>query len=292
MFPYVVGFPMKVIVGRYGRGYISKLRSVIDSYLEALNLMMDDYKIATLGGFEMNMDLADDRFTHMYTTYEPGKVYPKRGDGRLLQQSVTNQIDTSGFLVINELDRIIQNRSFQNEFFQGRPTSKGRPTFGEIQTKTQESLEFFSDIANELERTVIDPTLKLILATEFIYMDDDEKLDLTSRVDSTEALKTLKGKTFADRMRLLREVQIEARGISSKIAKQGNFGKLIQVLNVLGNFPELVKAIPGKKLLDFIFDAIDERVDTLFDTGLLDAPVPQEEPPDQNLPPTSPIPGG
>lgn len=282
-FPYVVGFPMKVIVGRYGRGYISKLRSVLDSYLESLNLMMDQFKISTLGAYEMNMDVADSNHTATYTTFEPGKIYPKNGDGRLLQQSVSNQIDANGFLVLNNLDKIIQNRSFQNEFFQGSPTAKGRPTFGEVQTKTQESLEFFSDIANELERTVINPTLELILATELIYLDDAEKLDLTSRVDSTDAIKVLTGKTFADRMRLLREVQIETKGISAKIAKQGNFSKLIQILNVLGNFPEVVKAIPGQKLVDFIFDAIDERADILFDMEQLNTP--QAEPPPQNIPP-------
>ena len=31
-FPYVVGFPMKVVTGRYGRGYISKLKSIILAY--------------------------------------------------------------------------------------------------------------------------------------------------------------------------------------------------------------------------------------------------------------------
>ena len=52
-FPYVVGFPMKVLKGRYGRGYITKLRSLLSSYVESMNLLLDAFTLNTLGVYEV-----------------------------------------------------------------------------------------------------------------------------------------------------------------------------------------------------------------------------------------------
>lgn len=269
MFPYVVGFPMKVLVGRYGRGYISKLKSLLLSYIEGVNLIMDQFTLATLGVWELDTSLIPEGQKKLYGSLVPGRVYPKSGQGKALDNVFKGVIDQSAINVLFFIDRLIQNRSFQNEFFQGSPTAKGRPTASEVSIKTGESASFFSDIANELERNIFEPLFELILATELIYMNDDEHVDISNYFESESALKDIQSKQFDDRIDYFRESQIEVRGISGKVIKLSNFNKLIQILNVFGNIPALQSAIDPEKFARKVFESIDESPDEILNLELL-----------------------
>jgi hypothetical protein len=279
MSPYVVGFPMKNLVGRYGRGYLTKLHSVLITYLESINLIMDMFKLMTLGAFEVDTSAVDSASAHIYSSgIVPGKMYPtiKPNSIRQIFQSTPFQL---ALPIVQYMDKIVQNNSFQSEFFQGAPTVKGRPTAQEITTKTQQSTGFLSDIANELERTVIIPTIELVLTNELIYMDDPLHVDLSNHIKSSEAYNYIRSMPFNERIKALRESQFEARGISGKVIRMGMFNKFIQILNVIANIPEIVQQLDPAKVSKLLFQGIDLNEDLVLRTT--PAPVPTQAAPGQ-----------
>ena len=267
-FPYIVGFPMKVLQGRYGRGYISKLRSLLSSYVESMNLLLDAFRMSTLGVYELVTTNVESGKAHLFGSITPGRLYPVTAPNTINQ--VYNQsMNPNATSLLSVLDRLIQNRSFQNEFFQGQPTSKGRPTAQEIATKSQETASFFTDIASEIERSIVTPSLEAILNTELIYLDDATHEPMYTEDDLDSPVRALISLSFNERMRILREAKITVRGISGKVLKMTNFNKLMQIVNVIGNMPQVASAIDPLKFVERIFESFDEIPEDILNMDML-----------------------
>jgi hypothetical protein len=267
-FPYVIGFPMKVLKGRYGRGYISKLRSLLSSYVESMNLLLDAFTLNTLGVYEVVSNNIETGKAHLFGSVVPGRLYPVTATGTI-NQVYNNTVNPNATNLLFVLDRLIQNRSFQNEFFQGQPTQKGRPTASEISQKSQETNAFFADIANEIERAIIEPTLELLLHTELIYMNDDSHFDYSKTLEDSEALNVLKVMNFNERIAAIRDATLTVRGVSGKVLKMTNFQKLMQIVNVIGNMPQVAQAIDPTKFVQRIFESFDENPSDILNMDLL-----------------------
>tara|TARA_X000001388_G_scaffold67539_1_gene54862 strand:- start:1149 stop:2861 length:1713 start_codon:yes stop_codon:yes gene_type:complete len=262
-FPYIVGFPMKVLKGRYGRGYITKLRSLLSSYVESMNLLLDAFTLNTLGVYEVVTSNIETGKAHLFGSVVPGRLYPVSSTGTI-NQVYNNSVNPNATNLLFVLDRLIQNRSFQNEFFQGQPTSKGRPTASEISQKSQETSGFFADIANEIERSIIEPTLELILHTELIYMNDESHFDYSKSLEDSEALNALKSLSFNERINAIKDATLTVKGISGKVLKMTNFQKLMQIINVIGNMPQVAQAVDPAKFVARIFESFDENPEDIL----------------------------
>jgi|TARA_R110002020_G_scaffold379315_3_gene590477 hypothetical protein len=267
-FPYIVGFPMKVLKGRYGRGYITKLRSLLSSYVESMNLLLDAFTLNTLGVYEVVTNNIETGKAHLFGSVVPGRLYPVTSTGTI-NQVYNNSVNPNATNLLFTLDRLIQNRSFQNEFFQGQPTSKGRPTASEISSKTQETTGFFADIANEIERAIIEPTLQLLLHTELIYMNDESHFDYSKSLEDAETLDVLKVMTFNERINAIKDSTLTVKGISGKVLKMTNFQKLMQIINVIGNMPQVAQALDPVKFVERIFESFDENPSDIINMDLL-----------------------
>tara|TARA_Y100001963_G_scaffold155271_1_gene245974 strand:- start:478 stop:2043 length:1566 start_codon:yes stop_codon:yes gene_type:complete len=267
-FPYIVGFPMKVLEGRYGRGYITKLRSLLSSYVESMNLLLDAFRISTLGVYELVTTNVESGKAHLFGSVVPGRLYPVTAPNTINQ--VYNQsLNPNATNLLFVLDRLIQNRSFQNEFFQGQPTAKGRPTASEISQKTQETASFFTDIASEIERSIVEPSLELILHTELIHLDDETHVPFFGEDDTDNPVRHLFSLSFNERMQIVKEARINVRGISGKVMKMTNFNKLMQIINVIGNMPQVAQALNPVKFVQRIFESFDESPDDLLNMDML-----------------------
>ena len=277
-FPYIVGFPMKVLKGRYGRGYITKLRSLLSSYVESMNLLLDAFTLNTLGVYEVVTNNIESGKAHLFGSVVPGRLYPVTSTGTI-NQVYNNAVNPNATNLLFVLDRLIQNRSFQNEFFQGQPTSKGRPTASEISQKTQETSGFFADIANEIERAIIEPTLELILHTELIYMNDESHFDYSKSLEDAEVLNVLKVMNFNERINAIKDSTLTVKGISGKVLKMTNFQKLMQIINVIGNMPQIAQALDPIKFVERIFESFDENPSELLNMDLLRQGGPSAMPP-------------
>jgi len=267
-FPYVVGFPMKVLKGKYGRGYISKLRSLLSSYVESMNLLLDAFTLNTLGVYEVVTNNIETGKAHLFGSVVPGRLYPVTQTGTI-NQVYNNAVNPNSSSLLFTLDRLIQNRSFQNEFFQGAPTSKGRPTASEVSQKSQDTNAFFADIANEIERAIIEPTLELLLYTELIYMNDSSHFDYSKTLANPEALTVLKAMSFNERVDAIKDSTLTVRGISGKVLKMTNFQKLMQIINVIGNMPQVAQALDPAKFVQRIFESFDENPGDIINMEML-----------------------
>ena len=132
--PYTVHNPMLDVYGRYGRPYISKLRSLIKEYMNVVNLTSDHGVLTGLGTHEIDTSLLAPTQAHSVTSdLEPGKQLAKNGQGNLITSTYPQSGTLQGLLqLVYFLDQQIQNHSYQTEFFDGQNTSRGRKTATEI----------------------------------------------------------------------------------------------------------------------------------------------------------------
>lgn len=269
-FPYVVATPFQTVASRYGRGYLSKLRGIISAYIGSLNTLRDAFHLSTMGLFEYVVPSIVNSTEHKFTAkLRPGAFYPVQAPNTI-RQIGNPQVPVVALNWLFFLDRVIQNRSFQTEFFTGMPTAKGRPTASEIMLKAQESTSFFTDIANDIEKSVLEPTLRLVLATELIYMDDTFHVDLSRNIKSSDAMNLIRSLSFNERIQDLKHAQVEVRGLSGKIQKITNLNKIIQIISVLGNMPVIAQSLDARKFLTQVFDAFDMSPEELFNLGMID----------------------
>jgi hypothetical protein len=233
-----------------------------------MNLLLDAFTLNTLGVYEVVSNNIETGKAHLFGSVVPGRLYPVTATGTI-NQVYNNTVNPNATNLLFVLDRLIQNRSFQNEFFQGQPTQKGRPTASEISQKSQETNAFFADIANEIERAIIEPTLELLLHTELIYMNDDSHFDYSKTLEDSEALNVLKVMNFNERIAAIRDATLTVRGVSGKVLKMTNFQKLMQIVNVIGNMPQVAQAIDPTKFVQRIFESFDENPSDILNMDLL-----------------------
>lgn len=272
-FPYVVGHVIKSAFGRYRRAYLSKLRSIIKGYLDSLNLVIDGFRLSMLGIFEYDISGISTDTAHQFTAVlEPGKFYPVTTPNTI-RHIFNPQFPAIGLQDVFLKDRIIQNRSLQTEFFQGAPTAKGRPTATEIGTKTRESTQFITDIANEQENEYIEPIIELILDTEAIYLNEPNHIDVVENSSefAKPAVSRIIQMDFSERIRDVLDLRVSAKGISGKIQKGIDLNKIIQVLTILGNIQGIGQTIDIPKLVSSILATVDLPVSSIFDESKLES---------------------
>lgn len=268
--PYTVHNPMLDVYGRYGRPYISKLRSLIQQYVNVVNLMVDSAILSGLGTHELNRTLLDPAMAHTVTRdIDPGLLLSKRGDGKLLESTYPpNGVVQSILQVAYFFQQQIQEHSYQTEFFDGQNSSRGRKTATEIQTKTQMTNTFFTDIATQIENYSVKPTIEKALYTYLIHMDDPTTKDLAQTISDEAVRGYFLSLSHDERIQDIRELQIEVRGISGRLQTQNDFNKVVQLLSVLGNFG-ITQGLTQTKLIDKAFEVVDNTPDEFFDMDLL-----------------------
>lgn len=268
--PYTVHNPMMDVYGRYGRPYISKVRSLIKEYVNLLNLTSDSAILAGLGTHEVNRDLLDSHMAHTVTSdVEPGKLISKRGEGQLISSTYGNINSIQGLLqLLYFYDQQIQNHSYQTEFFDGQNTSRGRKTATEVQTKVQQSNTFFTDIATQIENLSIQPTVEKALFTYLLNMQDDTLKDLSENISDETVRGYFQGLDYAERLADIRGLTIEVKGISGRLQVQNNFNKVLQLLSVMANFG-VTQGLTATKLIEKAFEVVDDTPDEFFDMEML-----------------------
>ena len=268
--PYTVHNPMLDVYGRYGRPYISKVRSLIKEFVKTVNLAVDAGVLSGLGTHELRRDLLDTGMTHTVTSdIDPGRTLSKRGEGKLLESTYPpTGVVQSLLQLVYFFDQQIQNHSYQTEFFDGQNTSRGRKTATEVQTKVQQSNTFFTDIATQIENHSVQPTLEKALYTYLLNMDDDTIKDLSVNISDEKVRGYFIGLSYADRLKDIRDLQVEVKGISGRLQVQNNFSKVLQLLSILANFGA-VQGIAVTKLIEKGFEVVDDTPDEFFDMELL-----------------------
>lgn len=270
-FPYVVGRPLTGQTGKYGRGYLAKLAPLILSYIETVDLQMAQFRLAAWGMWAYDPSDIERRASHEFKAIvRPGAWYPV-SDPSKIQNIYSNSTGYQmGAGMQNLLDFLLQTLSYQNEFVQARPTTKGRPTASEIRMKMNEAQSFFNDIAIELEDQIIAPLTKLVLLTAFTFWNDNNFIDKQNMVTDPQRLSALEGMNFIDRIKLIINGQIKARGMSGRIRRAAMFDKLALLFEIGAQYPPLLQSIPPAKIAKAFFESVGESAKEWVDEDLLE----------------------
>jgi len=272
-FPYSVANPMMDISGRYGRSYVSKIHDLVTHYVGFTNLMLDSAYLSALGVHEYDAEVATSDTAHSATSgITPGKMYTKHGSTPMLHSSFPPSNLTSSLLQVGFfLDRELQNKGWVNEFFSGQATSKGRPTLGEVNLKTQESTAFFTDMGAHVESTKISEDFRLILTTRLMHMhshkDDFKRFIEPAPPEVKEVLNSL---TVEDIRADLVDMRVEVTGVSGKIQRMANFNRYLQIWQVIGNMPLVQASTLFTKLIRKLFEILDDRPEEIVDMADLE----------------------
>lgn len=272
-FPYSVGAPMMDVYGRYGRSYVSKVADIITHHVGFQNLTLDAAQLSALGTHEYDIEVASSDSAHTFTSgVSPGKMFPKVGQGKMLNSAYPDANQIPGLLQIGYyLDRELQNKGYVNEFFAGQATAKGRPTLGEINLKTQESSAFFTDMASHVESNKISQDLELILFTRLLHLHENRD-DLQSEISHLDPAiqDTIRQLTPEVIMDDLMNFRITVHGVSGKLQKQANFEKFIAVWQVLGNMPLVQGTAIFSKITKEVLELLDDSADSLVNIELME----------------------
>ena len=206
-----------------------------------LNLMLDDVKYAVLGAFQVD-ESASDEPTDI-EGIEPGKIY--RGRGEFIRKMMFNTNINQAWPVMNYLQGLGDKSTQINEFVDGSPSSRGRPSATEVQGKTQAGTAYVHNMARRLEMEDIETALGLIFENLVQFGGDDSDPALQDLIAAWGGPQLLTDEIA--RFQILDQpFKIKARGLSMLMNREGLLNRLMQMLQVtqqLGVMPQNMSRI-------------------------------------------------
>ena len=166
---------------------------------------------------------------------EPGKVYKGRGADFIKPLQFNANIQ-QGYPILNLFSQGIDEDMRINEFAEGAPTSRGRPTKFEIQQKTGRSDAMITNLARDLERHDLEPAIRMMFEMYWQYGGDLSNPALKELVQSWAGPMEF----MADEMRLemlAQEFQIQVKGISGVFGRDELIDKMQQCFQLLQSIP-------------------------------------------------------
>jgi len=211
----------------WGRLMMESVAEMQEEQSGLFNLMLDDAKYAVMSAFLLND--ADAYEPGEYDTIEPGKIY--RGKDQFISKL---QFPTSiGHIwpVMQYMQGLDDKSSQISEFVDGTPTSRGRPSAEEVQSKTSSGSQYLHNLARRLEENDVERALQL--TADLLMQFGDEGGD--PRISSI--MEDFGGAVMADpvtRMMMLDVPhRIEARGLSMVANREQMSNKMMQMIQTL-----------------------------------------------------------
>jgi len=264
--PYVIGSPFRRPFSVYHKGLIEDVVGLQKAMTELLNLTLDSTLFSGIKAFEIDLDQVEDPQQILNGIY-PGKVFTARKGGQNTEMVKTIKMDS----VSRDLVSIYQmtNEEYQNntavtEFISGLQGGAGR-TATEVVTKTQQGMGIFSEIARNLEGSVLEPMLERVGALIVDFHEDftsDKVWEILGPDLAMELMISapdMRAKKFeANNMR------VRASGITSLLNREQEIQKIGALLQNLGQFGEMLPLMLSDIDTGFFFKNIFKRMIRAF----------------------------
>lgn len=172
--PYVIGSPFRRPFSVYHKGLVEDVVGLQKAMTELLNLTLDSALFAGIRAFEVDLDQIEDPQQILSGVY-PGKVFTKRGGGqdtRMVREIEIGDISRGLPGVYQMLNTEFQNATAVTEFISGAIGLGGARTATEVVTKQQQGMGIFSEVARNLEGTLLEPVLDQLSYLVVQYHDD------------------------------------------------------------------------------------------------------------------------
>ena len=201
--------------------------AVVEVEMKALlDLMIDDTKYAVLGAFQIDETKNND--PEPITGIEPGRTY--NGDGKFIDKLTFPSNANTAWPIMTHLQGIGDKSAMVNEFAAGTPSSRGRPTATEVQSKTGSATGHIHNMARQIENEFIEPALHLIYQYLLQFGDDlSPELDELAKDYGGASAMQDPVKRFAI---LDVPFRIQVRGISMLASREQLWQRLMQIVQM------------------------------------------------------------
>lgn len=248
---YIWSTPIPYPGRPWGRPIVEAAASLQEEEQGLFNLILDDTKYAVMSAF-----LVDDlKATEPgdYETIEPGKIY--RGEGEFIRKLQFGTQANMAWPAMDFMQKQIAKSSHISEWADGSPTSRGRPSAMEVQTKTQAGTAFIHNIARRLEDNDVARGLQLMLEYLLQFGDDSGDPRLSN------VLQELGGDMMADPNFRLQQLDVpmrlKVRGISMVITREQLAARKMQIVQMGQQL-----GIPGVDLVKPFYSIITDMGET------------------------------
>lgn len=232
-YPYIWTVPLRWAGRPWGRSISISAANKQEGYNKIVNLMIDNFMYSVLQAFTYDTTAAMSGSD--IGSIEPGKVYKGRGADFIKPLQFNANIQ-QGYPILNLFSQGIDEDMRINEFAEGAPTSRGRPTKFEIQQKTGRSDAMITNLARDLERHDLEPAIRMMFEMYWQYGGDLSNPALKELVQSWAGPMEF----MADEMRLemlAQEFQIQVKGISGVFGRDELIDKMQQCFQLLQSIP-------------------------------------------------------
>ena len=254
--PYTIGSPYMVPFSTYNRGMVEDVAEIAKSITQLANLIADGGLYDAMKAFAIDVDQLEDPSDARNGVY-PGKTFIRKssqGSGtaneQLIQTVDVGKIPQEAMNTVSMFERYFQEGSFVNEWVGGTGKAGGA-TLGEVNIKTQASLEGLDESARNLEVSLLEPTLTK--GTKVIYQYNENYM-LERLVDNYPQLSMLlQGMQPAERYAtMVGDYSFKVRGMSVMIDRAQRIGELKEILTLLSYLPGFIEQLNPVSTLEEI----------------------------------------
>jgi len=222
--PYISCTPIPVRGTSLGRSLVYAAAPIQYELNNLCNLMIDSTAYSVLPAAIKDADKSDSPVN--ITTITPGTVYNGR-EGMLIPLKITSA-PNDAWPMIQWLESKIDDSTGINEFMEGTPTTKGRPTAYEIRAKTGVGQEQINNLAKDLERRDLEPAVQLVYDLTLQFLSDFSDPELQAIVQQEMGPQALMDPMTRYSM-LDATFKVRARGISMVLTREEQSQKLMEL---------------------------------------------------------------
>ncbi len=254
--PFVVGNLIKVAGSPFGKLLYKHTGGLGVAITELMCMLLDAGKFATLQGFGIDTSLLED-VEDIVDGIFPGINLRTLGP-TAIQQLQFKGVDSGTFQLLGEALQMHQNYMGVTEFLQGAPSTRGRATAAEVNTKTAQSAAFFESLAGDIEDYIFEPMLEKCYWNTIQFFDNWDQPTLKAIAAKHGVTPDMLGRSATERYELLKgSFRFHAVGLSAVLRRTETMEKILRLLEVMGNRPDMAQLIPVDKLMQKVLDALD-----------------------------------
>jgi len=223
--PYLFTTPLRFKGRPWGRDIIGPAENMQLELNHIVNLAMDAQTLSSLPITETDVSKMAQPID--FASIEPGKNYQVTGPGAITPVKISMP-PNDVWPMVTKLEQSIAMAMGINEFVEGSPTTKGRPTATEVTQKSGASQAQIQNMAADLEDSDLTTAVKLAYELAMQNLDDVSDPKLQDILQGYKGPMDLSNPVL--RFRLLdAKFRVRVRGISISLKRESQIQKLMQL---------------------------------------------------------------
>lgn len=254
--PYSVSNLIRVPFSPYGKMLYQHAGPLNIAITELMCMILDSEKYGTLKGFGIDTGLLED-VDEIADGLFPGITLSTLGPNAIQQLDFKGAGQLS-LQVLGELIQGHQNATGINEFLTGQASTRGRATATEVQTKGQQSAGFFDSLSGEVEEYGLEPLIEKCWWNMLQFFDQWDAPYMQALAAKWAIPIEVLGRNAVERYKIMHQpFKFHVVGLSAMLRRAEMQEKLLRLLEILGNRPDLNQMTNVPKLFERIMEAFE-----------------------------------